>query len=202
MFTLLSGRLVRDDADVERLLREAGHAKIPSLRVVMPQLPEQLAGLVDLALLVDAGGRWSSAKAMLGAVRLVHAQLESPGAFQGPAGGDDDDEAVSAPSFGFIPTRSIDPPPVSRVAAVEELPQISRLPPPPPDLAIVARLETPEEGLRSTSMGEPPARGRQLPTGSFTIPAPKIARRRVPAWLVTMVIAALATGAVMAALWR
>jgi serine/threonine protein kinase len=202
MYTLLSGRLVREDADLERLLREAGHAAIPALGSVAPELPAQLAELVDLALLIDAEGRWSSAKAMRSAVRLVHAEIQRPGV-AAPAGPDDEDP-VSEPSFGFIPTRSIEPPPVSRVATLDEVPQISRLPPPPPDLAVAVRATSLEASLREASMDGVEARHVPSEPGAHTVPAPRPARkvspRGLPPWVVTMAIAAVATLAILAVL--
>ena len=71
MFTLLSGRLVREHDDIAALLIEAGHVRVPSLREVAPDLPRELTDLVDYALSLDAAARWSSAKTMRQFVRMV-----------------------------------------------------------------------------------------------------------------------------------
>jgi serine/threonine-protein kinase len=112
MFTLLSGRLVRDDADIGKLLLEAGKAKVPSLHEVAPELPSDLTELVDYALSLEAGARWPNAKTMRRAVRLVYAKMKQASLHPERAEDDDDDE-ISAPSFGAIATRTLEPPPLS-----------------------------------------------------------------------------------------
>jgi serine/threonine-protein kinase len=111
MFTLLSGRLVREDDDLAKLLMHAGHAKVPSLREVAPELPRELTDLVDYALTIETSTRWSSAKTMRQFVRMVYTNMKH-GPPKAPSVHDDDEE-ISAPEFGVIATRSIEPPPMS-----------------------------------------------------------------------------------------
>ena len=73
MFTLLSGRFVREGDNALKVLLKAGADKVPSIRHVAPDLPAELVELVDAALLFDARVRSPTAKAMRSAVRMVSA---------------------------------------------------------------------------------------------------------------------------------
>ncbi|MGO8994992.1 MAG: serine/threonine-protein kinase [Polyangiaceae bacterium] len=131
MFTLLSGRLVRDDADVGRLLLEAGQSKVPSLREAAPELPSDLTELVDYALSLETAARWPNAKTMRRAVRMVYAKMKQASAR--PARDEDEDDGeVSAPSFGLIATRTIEPPPLSIAYSTERRIALGVVPPEQP----------------------------------------------------------------------
>jgi serine/threonine-protein kinase len=110
MYTLLSGRHVRDDHDLVKVLREAGAAQIPSLRTVVDDLPAELVNLVDDALRLDLDGRWPTARAMRRAVHVAEATTKRR---PDRPGSEDDGEAVSEPLFGVIGMHSIEPPPPS-----------------------------------------------------------------------------------------
>jgi serine/threonine-protein kinase len=126
MFTLLSGRLVREHADLGRLLIEAGRVKVPSLREVAPELPSDLTELVDYALSLEAAARWPNAKTMRRAVRMVYGKMKHASAQ--PAREDDGDgDEISEPSFGMIATRTIEPPPPSVVYDTERRIEILRV---------------------------------------------------------------------------
>jgi serine/threonine protein kinase len=131
MFTLLSGRLVRDDADIGRLLLEAGQAKVPSLRDAAPELPSDLTELVDYALSLEAAARWPNAKTMRRAIRMVYARMKHAST-QPVREDDEDDGEISAPSFGAIATRTIEPPPMSVAYSTEQRIALGVMPAEPP----------------------------------------------------------------------
>jgi serine/threonine-protein kinase len=120
MFTLLSGRFVRDGDNAFKVLLKAGADKVPSIRHVAPELPAELVELVDAALLFDARVRWPTAKAMRSAVRMVNAKLKHTSAdvFQGD--GEDAEDVPSGRFSGPLAVRSITPPPPSSVAGGSE----------------------------------------------------------------------------------
>ena len=131
MYTLLSGRLVRDDHDVAKLLREAGRTEVPSLGQVVDDLPGELVELVSAALLLDQKVRWPSARAMRRAVCFVHATTKH-GRGRAAHRDAEDEEAVSDPSFGgFLGVESIAPPPPS--VGYEDLRDVAPLAPALPD---------------------------------------------------------------------
>jgi serine/threonine-protein kinase len=114
MFTLLSGRLIRDDADIAQLIVAAGKTKVQSLREVAPELPQELTDLVDYAVSLDAASRWPDAKTMRRAVRLVYGQIKRGAAQRAQEQEEEaDDGEITEPSFGLIATRTIEPPPPS-----------------------------------------------------------------------------------------
>jgi serine/threonine protein kinase len=76
MFTLLSGRLVRDAQKLSNLIRDAASARAPRLRDISPQTPKELADLVDFALSLELRVRWPNAAMMRRAVRMVHEQIQ------------------------------------------------------------------------------------------------------------------------------
>jgi serine/threonine-protein kinase len=159
MFTLLSGRLVREDEDVQKLLREAGRTKVPSLGDVAPELPDELVKLVDYALSLEIEVRWPTARMMRRAIRMVYAKLrhrEEEARRPPPADGDDNDDWVSEPSFDFVAAnRAIEPPPMS-VARPER--QTAEPPPPAPSLAVpVSRPATTTLSSARRSDPAPPA---------------------------------------------
>jgi serine/threonine-protein kinase len=69
MFTLLSGRLVHQAATVQQLLLAAMTKAAPSLRSIQPDVPAQIAAVVDRALAFDRDARWPDARSMQRALR-------------------------------------------------------------------------------------------------------------------------------------
>jgi serine/threonine-protein kinase len=162
MFTLLSGKLVRDDQDWRKLLREAGSTRVPSLATVAPGTPQELVVLVDYALLLEIKVRWPTARMMRKALRLVHMQIQRDSVKQ-PVGQDEDedDAEVPEPSFGLIAVQSIAPPPLSVGFPSEQLRLAA--PPPPPPSAVAPTLIAPTSStpaastLHSLAIPPPPA---------------------------------------------
>ena len=149
MFTLLSGRLVRDDENVQKLLLEAGRTKVPSLSSAAPEVPSELVELVDYALSLEIKVRWPTAKMMRRAVRMVHGQIKRE-SMRVALGEDEDDGEVSEPSFGVIANRSIEPPPPS--VGFPSMPhlRVAALAPPPGDLAGERSPPKPREARTTT----------------------------------------------------
>jgi hypothetical protein len=75
MFTLISGKLVRDGEQIGRVLHEAAWEKAPSLGKVAPWALKELVDLVDFALSLELTVRWPKASMMRRAVRMVYEQL-------------------------------------------------------------------------------------------------------------------------------
>jgi serine/threonine-protein kinase len=203
MFTLLSGRLVRDDADIGRLLLAAGQAKVPSLREVAPELPIDLTELVDYALSLEAAARWPNAKTMRRTVRMVYARMKDASE-QPTREGDEDEDEISAPSFGLIATRSIEPPPLSvaydpegRVEparVVVERPAAGEPAAAPADRGAASTLQSREEPV-AAELTAP-----EIPRTTAPTPAPHAVRalERLPAWAVAALIALVAAAAMVA----
>lgn len=71
MFTLLTGRFVHVASNpLERMIL-AATASAPAVRAISPEVPEDLAHVVDVALSFDRNHRWPSAVAMRDALREV-----------------------------------------------------------------------------------------------------------------------------------
>jgi hypothetical protein len=75
MFTLLTGVLVHDEETVAETLSAAFTKPARSIATAMPDLPKPIAELVDRALALEPGARWSGARAMQAAVRDAHRQV-------------------------------------------------------------------------------------------------------------------------------
>jgi serine/threonine-protein kinase len=221
MFNLLSGRLVRDDEDIAKLLREAGQAKVQSLAGVAPGLPRDLIDLVDYALSLEAEARWPTAKTMRRAVRMVHAKIKHDSARA--ASKEDDDDEVSAPSFGVIATREIDPPPLSVAYNTEQKIKLAVAAgdPSAKDVAIPSvksdAASTLQSARDSAVPDTAPARNRAPaaepePPPVPTLPsvpsvpsrprpsAPASGSRSLPVWAIAMAIAIVAAVALFVAL--
>jgi serine/threonine-protein kinase len=83
MFALLTGRLVHQAATVQQLLLAAMTKAAPSLRSIQPDVPSQIAAVVDRALAFDRDARWPDARAMQRALREAGQSISglAPGAF-------------------------------------------------------------------------------------------------------------------------
>ncbi len=72
LFTLLTGKTVRDDAaHASEALLFAMWKPVPPVAKVRPQVPAALAAVIDRAMLLDPRGRWPSALAMKDALERV-----------------------------------------------------------------------------------------------------------------------------------
>jgi serine/threonine-protein kinase len=154
MFTLLSGRFVRDGDNAFKVLLKAGADKVPSIRHVAPDLPAELIELVDAALLFDARVRWPTAKAMRSAVRMVSAKLKHQHADVIGGDGEDAEDVPSGHFSGLLAVRSITPPPPSSVAGGSE----------PLGIAPLALPWVGDEGPRSEALDAPAAASVQTAT--------------------------------------
>jgi hypothetical protein len=205
MFNLLSGRLVRDDVDIAKLLREAGKTKVQSLREVAPELPGDLVDLVDYALSLEAEARWPTAKTMRRAVRLVHAKIKHD-SMKAEREKEDDDDEVSAPSFGVIATREIDPPPLSVAYNTEQKLKIATaVRPPEPkagptgDVAIPSLRSSSESTLQSKRAAEAkPAAAPEPAPEPAPPPAPALAPEPAPETARTRAASPLVPGCALA----
>ena len=83
MFTLLAGRTVHEGTNLQQLVVRAAVDPAVKLRTVSPDIPENLADVVDRALAFDKARRWPSARAMR--VALKRACEETFPAFPGRA---------------------------------------------------------------------------------------------------------------------
>jgi serine/threonine-protein kinase len=107
MFTLLGGRTVHDEPDVQSQLRAVLTQRAPSLASIAPDLPKAIVELVDAALDFEAKNRWTTARAMRYAIRIVHRAL-----LRGPRGEfDDENDSIggSADPGPMPPPRSLRP---------------------------------------------------------------------------------------------
>ena len=109
MFTLLSGRFVREGGTVNEELALAITAPAVSLATAAPDLPGPVVEVVDRAMAHDKAARWSDARAMQVAVRLAyHAVLgEEPRAEDAAGGG----QAPRAVMPSLLEPVAGDPPP-------------------------------------------------------------------------------------------
>jgi serine/threonine-protein kinase len=80
MFTLLSGRFVREAETVNEELALAVTARAPSVATVVPDLHPAVVELVDKTLAYEKDVRWPDARAMQLAVRQAYAAMRAPGA--------------------------------------------------------------------------------------------------------------------------
>jgi serine/threonine-protein kinase len=69
MFVLLTGRTVHDAETVPELLLQAMTQPAPTIRSIAPFVPEELAEVVDRALLRERDARWPDATVMRGALQ-------------------------------------------------------------------------------------------------------------------------------------
>jgi serine/threonine protein kinase len=93
LFTLLTGRLVHQASEINHLLLAAMTKRALPIRSVLPDLPAQIAAIIDRALEFDRDRRWPDARSMQRAVREVQATF--PGA------------ALPPPSARALPPASI-----------------------------------------------------------------------------------------------
>ncbi len=110
LFTLLSGRKVREDKTANRVLLAAMTQPAPPLAGVAPDLPPALAAIVDRSLAFDQSGRFPDAATMQRALRDFAAMPEKTamglGAAPPPA-----PVALGAPPSGADPVTVAIPPP-------------------------------------------------------------------------------------------
>jgi serine/threonine-protein kinase len=104
MFTLLSGRHVRDEETVNEELLSAMTVPAPTLARFAPHLPQPLIELVDKALAFEQDARWPSAREMQSAVRTVAARLAT-----GADSARKKDNSVAAPATPTLVTASLAP---------------------------------------------------------------------------------------------
>jgi hypothetical protein len=79
MFTLLSGRYVHDGESASELMVHAATRPAPGLATVQPEVPREVAQLVDRALAFQKGERWPSAAAMRDAIATTYRGLFGEG---------------------------------------------------------------------------------------------------------------------------
>jgi serine/threonine-protein kinase len=75
MFTLLSGRWLREDEGGISVLLEAGSRGVVSLGEVAPDVPAPVVAVVDAALSFDPAVRWPSATTMRRVLHVTRAEL-------------------------------------------------------------------------------------------------------------------------------
>jgi serine/threonine-protein kinase len=75
MFTLLSGRWLREDEGGVSVLIEAGQRGVVSLGEVAPDVPKPVVAVVDAALSFDPAVRWPNATTMRRVVHLTRVEL-------------------------------------------------------------------------------------------------------------------------------
>jgi eukaryotic-like serine/threonine-protein kinase len=73
MFTLLSGALVHQGDNVQKLLVQAATSRARSIGSVVPTLPRSVVDVIDSALAFEKRDRWPDARAMQEAVRRAYA---------------------------------------------------------------------------------------------------------------------------------
>lgn len=73
MFSLLTGRLVHLGETANELLVAAATRQAPQILLVMPELPLDLAMIIDAALAYDKANRWPDARSMQEALRAFSA---------------------------------------------------------------------------------------------------------------------------------
>ena len=78
LFTLLTGRLVHEADNLNKLLLAAMTHPAPAIRSALPDLPKPAAALVDKALAFEPKDRWSDARAMQKALREAAKALPAP----------------------------------------------------------------------------------------------------------------------------
>jgi serine/threonine-protein kinase len=119
LFTVLTGRLVHQAETPNELLLAAMTRQAPPLASLLPDVPPDVATLVDRALAREIEARWPDARAMLAALQLASARAPAPRA--------------SMPSVTERPPVAAVPPPAF-VARPAPLPQPPAMVPPAPPL--------------------------------------------------------------------
>jgi serine/threonine protein kinase len=83
MFTLLAGRHVHEAPSPQEQLILSATAPAPAVAGVQPEVPANVAAIVDRALAFDRNGRWPDARTMQEAVRVVLGTLDESAALSG-----------------------------------------------------------------------------------------------------------------------
>jgi eukaryotic-like serine/threonine-protein kinase len=78
MFTLVSGRLVHNAETVNELMLAAMTRPAPPVSSVVPNLPPQVAAIIDRALAYDQNARWPDARSMQAALRAAYQSFDRP----------------------------------------------------------------------------------------------------------------------------
>jgi serine/threonine protein kinase len=74
-YVLTGGRLIHVAETVNKVLLSAMTRRAPPLASIMPDLPRELCGIVDRALVFERDKRWADARTMQRAVRMVRQML-------------------------------------------------------------------------------------------------------------------------------
>jgi serine/threonine-protein kinase len=97
MFRLLSGHFVHEEDRIIEQIKATMSKRAPPLRSVAPEVPEEVALMVDYALEFDAPQRWPNARAMRNALMVANASLrEEPPSSSNPASSESGRLIVSA----------------------------------------------------------------------------------------------------------
>jgi serine/threonine-protein kinase len=105
LFSLLSGRFVHEAATLNEQLLAAMTTPAPAAAAVMPELPLEVANLIDRALASRIDDRWESARAMQDAIRTALSSVEARPPSQPDA---DKTDAMPALDFGPEEARAIE----------------------------------------------------------------------------------------------
>lgn len=109
MFNWLSGRLVHEEHDIIQQLRAVALKEAPSLREVVPEMPEPLVLLVDFGLAHAMRGRWRTPTAMRMAVRAAYREWKAIETGRDSVYDEEDRDVSAPPMFEELP-----PPPATR----------------------------------------------------------------------------------------
>src|SRR5205814_489372 len=124
MFRALAGRQVHDAPTANDELILAATARADPLASVAPDVPAEVAAIVDKALACDRKDRWPDATTMQQAVR---AALEASGGWEGAGS--------SAPSTGGMPAASS---PRVKPVTIAQATALTRMEGPPPTSSLAA----------------------------------------------------------------
>jgi serine/threonine-protein kinase len=116
LFTLLSGRFVHGGDNAAQLLISAATVPAPPLASVAPDVPPELANVIDRALLFDKAQRWPNAAAMREALREASFAMFGEGPSRKVLLGLLGLEARVAPSTERPPPMSVVRPPRAELA--------------------------------------------------------------------------------------
>jgi serine/threonine-protein kinase len=136
MFTLLSGRAVHEAETVQEQLILAASSPAPPVSLVAPDVPHNVAAIIDRALAYDKANRWTDARTMQQAVRQAMQNVGAPETL-----------SVPVPAMGRIPSASQVSEVDATLAAAEAFPGVSARPVtsvsgvtgPPGELALATR---------------------------------------------------------------
>jgi serine/threonine-protein kinase len=160
MFTLLTGRLVHQGENAPQIMVAAATRAASPIASVMPDVPPEVAAIVDRGLAFQKADRWSSAAEMRDAIAQVYqstfgevlSTLPMRALFSGP---DDGTAQTMASSTGSVRPVSSAPPARAQSSPPQPVPSQPQYAPSQPSFSAQAGLSTAKPVSSGTPSGVP-----------------------------------------------